>query len=219
MHEVGQPLNVLRLMLDDLEEEAAGGEIRLGPDALARMRKALQRILSIQEGIRDRARPAQQARKKMDLGHVVTSTNTLYQIHSKLHGISLVEVIASEKPIYVNGNETEISQCLSNLMTNSVEALKDYACERRKEIRIRLEAEGSWAVLTVEDNGPGMSREAINRAFEIGFTTKDAGTGFGLNTCKRFVEVQHKGKISIESVEGEFTRVTVRLPMYPELDA
>lgn len=219
MHEVGQPLNVLRLMLDDLEEEAGGGEIRLGPDELSRMRKALQRILSIQEGIRDRARPVQQARKKMDLGHVVTSTNTLYQIHSKVHGISLVEVIASEKPIFVNGNETEISQCLSNLMTNSVEALKDYDCERRKEIRIRLEKEDGWAVLTVEDNGPGMSREAINRAFEIGFTTKDAGTGFGLNTCRRFVEVQHKGKISIESVEGEFTRVIVRLPMYPELDA
>lgn len=219
MHEVGQPLNVLLLMLDDIEEQANGGSVTIDAQSLVHMRQAVQRILTIQEGIRHRARPLQRARRKMDLGHVVTSTNSLYKIHAKLNGIALVEVVASERPIFVDGNETEISQCVSNLMVNSVEALKDFDGGRKKEIRTRLEAVDGWAVLTVEDNGPGMSRDAINRAFEVGFTTKAAGTGFGLNMCKRYVEVQHKGKISIDSVEGAFTKVTVRLPLFPDLDA
>lgn len=220
MHEIGQPLNVLRLMIDDIEEDLKDGSVSVSAENLGRIRLAMERILRIQEGIRDRARPQHQDRQRIDLSALVSGTNSLYQVLSKQHGIRMVEIIAARKGgISVYGNETELAQCVSNLLINSIEALKEGPTDRRKEITVKLESTGGKAILTVEDNGPGMAKDAIARAFEVGFTTKRAGTGYGLNTCKRLIEVQHKGSIVIESEEGRFTRVTITLPSYPELDA
>jgi len=68
-------------------------------------------------------------------------------------------------------------------------------------------------VLTVQDNGPGMSPEVLSMAFQPNFTTKEAGRGFGLglSIVKRLV-TQANGAIHVYSRQGEGTIFTIYLP-------
>lgn len=69
-------------------------------------------------------------------------------------------------------------------------------------------------MICVKDNGTGMSREHKEKVFEPFFTTKEVGkaTGLGLSISYGIIE-NHKGRIEIESTEGEGTAVTVMLPL------
>ncbi|MEZ4330683.1 MAG: ATP-binding protein [Myxococcota bacterium] len=71
------------------------------------------------------------------------------------------------------------------------------------------------AMLEIEDSGPGMSAELLDRIFEPFFTTKQDGTGLGLATVQRIVE-QHGGSIEIESRVGRGTRFRLLLPLVEE---
>lgn len=73
-----------------------------------------------------------------------------------------------------------------------------------------------WIRASVADNGVGISQETMGRLFEPLFTTKAKGLGLGLALAKMFVE-GHGGTISVESVEGEGSTFTVRLPVMPPL--
>jgi signal transduction histidine kinase len=67
--------------------------------------------------------------------------------------------------------------------------------------------------LSVADNGSGIVPENLERIFDPFFTTKEPGkgTGLGLTVCQRIIE-SFGGKIVVESVEGEGSRVTLMLP-------
>ena len=69
-------------------------------------------------------------------------------------------------------------------------------------------------VLTVRDNGYGISKENLEHIFEPFFTTKEAGkgTGLGMAIVAQVVE-DHHGTITVESVEWEGTVITVKFPI------
>ena len=65
--------------------------------------------------------------------------------------------------------------------------------------------------MTIADRGPGLSPEARDNLFRPFFTTKARGTGLGLATARRLIEL-HGGSITVDSVLGGGTTVTVTLP-------
>ncbi len=69
--------------------------------------------------------------------------------------------------------------------------------------------------ISVQDNGPGMDDDTLQRVFIPFFTTKDSGTGLGLALCEKFVRSQ-EGTIQISSKLGEGTLVRIFLPRCPE---
>ena len=84
---------------------------------------------------------------------------------------------------------------------------------------IQAEQDGAQILVSVNDNGQGMSQKKVKELFryDIKVSTKgtnnETGTGLGLLLVKEFVE-QNGGKISVESKEGEGTTFTVALPQY-----
>ena len=90
-----------------------------------------------------------------------------------------------------------------NLITNSIEAMNEVGT-----ITISATMEQDDIVIQVEDTGPGISQENLNKVFEPLFTTKEDGTGLGLASCKNIIE-RHNGTISIKSNP---TRFIIRLP-------
>jgi len=76
---------------------------------------------------------------------------------------------------------------------------------------VRLAADGDVQRVTVTDQGAGLSPEARANLFRPFFTTKSRGTGLGLPTAKRLIEL-HSGSIAVDSVPGIGTTVTVTLP-------
>ncbi len=100
---------------------------------------------------------------------------------------------------------------LGNLIENSMRAvLPNKRVERF--IKVSLFDESGCIIMSVWDNGVGINKEAINRVFKPGFSTKkDAHAGYGLYNVKNMVEILN-GEINIASEKGKYTEVVVNIP-------
>jgi signal transduction histidine kinase len=97
-----------------------------------------------------------------------------------------------------------------NLMLNAMQA-----CGAGQAVNVQayLRDQGTHFTLTVVDNGPGMTAEIYTRCTELFFTTKRNGSGIGLALCRRIAE-EAGGTLTIESVSGFGTSVTMDVPVY-----
>ncbi len=138
--------------------------------------------------------------------------------------IALTTTLAPEA-LPVRVDQGQIAQVIVNLVVNARDALPNGGSIRVATQRLSLaqSAEapldglpsGEWIMLTISDDGIGMSLEVISRAFEPFFTTKPVGdgTGLGLSTVYGIV-VQAGGRVFVESAPGVGTSVRVVLPRY-----
>ena len=134
--------------------------------------------------------------------------SVLTLLHNKLkHGVNIEREYAGVS-IYAVAHQ--ISQVWMNLLSNAA-----YAMDYKGTIRIATAKKDSKAVITVQNDGPAISEEIIEKIFEPFFTTKrNEGMGLGLDICKRIVE-KHRGSIRVESVPGN-TVFTVEFPIANE---
>jgi len=109
----------------------------------------------------------------------------------------------------VAAHGSELNQVWTNLLDNAADAM-----DGKGEITIRTRRRDDWAVVEIEDSGPGIPKEITPRIFDPFFTTKapGKGTGLGLSTSHAIVTKQHQGEIRVESRPG-MTRFTVKLPI------
>jgi signal transduction histidine kinase len=120
-------------------------------------------------------------------------------------------VTAIEDVPKVNGSPTRISQVMTNLLVNAMQALPDRP-RTENRISVSLKPNGSWVEFEVRDNGEGISDDVIDQIFDPFFTTKvQGGTGLGLAISKKIIE-EAKGTIEVQSEPGSGTRFMVRLP-------
>jgi two-component system, cell cycle sensor histidine kinase and response regulator CckA len=134
-----------------------------------------------------------------------------------------LEWIPSARPVYVRGNAPQLEQVVANLCINARDAMPDGG---RLSLKLSIAAEpdlpsppmgfvpGKTLLLTVTDNGHGMSEEVLSRLFEPFFTTKEPGRGTGLGLATVYAIVQaHSGTIDVRSRPGEGATFRVFLPM------
>jgi signal transduction histidine kinase len=137
--------------------------------------------------------------------------NTLVMLRSKLKaGISVHRDYGADVP-KVPAYGSELNQVWTNLLDNAADAM-----DGKGEISIRTRREDGWAVVEIEDNGPGIPDEIAPKIFDPFFTTKPPGkgTGLGLSTSFSIVTHKHRGEIRVASRPGS-TRFTVKLPINP----
>ncbi|MEM9163127.1 MAG: PAS domain S-box protein [Cyanobacteria bacterium P01_F01_bin.4] len=143
----------------------------------------------------------------------VETVLTLYQNQIK-YGIELVRNYQPVPPLLCYPDE--LSQIWTNLIQNAIQAMRG---EGRLEIGIypaqanRDEYTGPCILVTITDQGPGISDDIVARIFDPFFTTKPIGegTGLGLNICQKIAE-KHSGWIHIDSVPGR-TCFEIGLPL------
>ena len=109
----------------------------------------------------------------------------------------------------------EIEQVLLNLLKNAAQAMAFCQKDKIHRILLRTRLEENWAVLEVEDNGPGMSAEVQRRIFDPFFTTKEVGfgTGLGLSVSYAIITNNHNGMFEVYSQPGAGSRFTIKLPL------
>lgn len=102
----------------------------------------------------------------------------------------------------------QLGQVFVNLLVNAAQAI-----EEQGEIRLTTRQEKDWVVIQICDSGSGIAEENRTKVFEPFFTTKDVskGTGLGLSICHDIIQ-KHNGLIEVDSVLGEGTCFTVKLP-------
>ncbi|WLR54880.1 ATP-binding protein [Mesobacillus subterraneus] len=103
-----------------------------------------------------------------------------------------------KKEIILDCDRNQMKQVLINLLQNSIEATGDNG----HFISVTLEeVSGDSVMVTINDKGCGIPESRLERLFEPFYSTKEKGTGLGLLTCKRIIDL-HQGTIDIESQSG-----------------
>jgi signal transduction histidine kinase len=121
--------------------------------------------------------------------------------------VELVKHFAPENP-YVNIDPDEMAQAIRNLIKNGIEVMPEHG-----KVYVRSEmADGGMVRVDVEDTGPGIPKEALEKIFAPFFTTKARGTGLGLAVVKKVVD-RHKGRVEVTSVVGQGTCFKIFLPV------
>jgi len=113
----------------------------------------------------------------------------------------------------VLAHKTKLQQAFINLMTNSIDAMREAHREGTISVSARQRPGDAHVEMVFRDGGAGIPPHVIDRVFDPFFSTKDVGhgTGLGLYLTHQIVE-QHGGTIRVESALGEGTTVTIRLP-------
>ena len=106
-----------------------------------------------------------------------------------------------------------IREAVTNLILNSVEALPKNG---RINVQTGYDANRSSVFIEVEDNGPGIQRDAQSKIFDPGFSTKEKGNGYGLSICARIVSA-HRGNLRVISQPGAGAVFRIDLPIDFEL--
>src|SRR5262249_16660548 len=94
----------------------------------------------------------------------------------------------------VTGDRTQLQQVILNLILNAVQAMAESGLDVR-ELQISTQANSADGVLvSIQDSGPGIRPEALDRLFDPFYTSRSAGMGMGLTICHSIVE-GHGGRI------------------------
>lgn len=135
--------------------------------------------------------------------------NTLVMLRSRLPaGIEVRRDYGTDVP-ELQAYGTELNQVWTNLLGNAVDAI-----DRTGAIVVRTRRLDDWAVIEIEDDGPGIPDAIKPRIFDPFFTTKPPGkgAGLGLSISHNIVTQKHHGELRVDSTPGR-TRFTVKLPI------
>lgn len=137
--------------------------------------------------------------------------NTLNILGHKLRDVTVSREYDPKLP-HILGRGGELNQVWTNLIDNATDALHEKA-HGAPTLRVITRCELDFAMVEIEDNGPGIPLEIQARVFDPFFTTKDVGkgSGLGLDISYRIIR-QHHGTIELQSKPGQ-TRFIVRLPV------
>lgn len=142
----------------------------------------------------------------IDLHENLETILTLYQNQIK-QGVDVVKKYPEHK-ILITGYPDELSQVWTNLIHNSLQAMKNTG-----EMIIEIQDnDPEFVQVTIADNGPGIPEDIREKIFTPFFTTKPAGegSGLGLDITRKIVE-KHQGKIEFESTVGKGTAFSIFL--------
>jgi signal transduction histidine kinase len=213
-HQLGTPLSSLLGWTGLLKEQAAartatpeklGGIVEEMERDLERLNKIASRFAQV--GSAPALEPA-------DLSSVVSETVGYFRSRLPQLGTTVTIEESYEAVPAVLLHPQLMEWVVENLLKNALDASDKAAGTIR--VRVAWKRDERKAVLTIADNGRGMTPEERRHAFDTGFTTKRRGWGLGLSLARRVVHEYHFGEIAIvETAPGAGTTVAVSLPLRP----
>lgn len=114
-----------------------------------------------------------------------------------------------EDELYISLDYTKIKQVLINIIKNSLEAKKE---KEPIKVEVSVKKFTNFVKIIIKDNGIGMSKDTLEKIYEIFYTTKNNGNGLGTVLCKEIVSL-HNGELNYKSTLGRGTTVTIKLPL------
>ncbi|MCP4600256.1 MAG: response regulator [Proteobacteria bacterium] len=168
--------------------------------------RALERITKVVRSLEQYTRDQMQVPwKVVDMDALVAKEVELLP-SAKQKGVELKLTLEAES--VVRGPEEEIRQMVLNLIENAI-----HAVEPGGLVEVNTSSAPGKVLLSVSDNGCGISADKQDRIFDPFFTTKDSGQGMGLglSLCKRTI-TDLGGEIELRSQEGVGTQMLVELP-------
>jgi PAS domain S-box-containing protein len=211
-HEIKQPLAAI------VAGASAGLRwlFRPKPD-LAEVRAGLEAIVSdgnrasdVIEGIRAIFKNDSREKTPLDVSEVIREVLALMQFELHNHRILVsTELTSGLRPVFAD--RIQLQQVIANLIANAIEAMQ-FTEGRARTLRVRSATGVANDVLVVvEDCGPGIDPENLDRIYHPFFTTKPQGTGMGLSISRSIVEA-HNGRLTVSPAADGGSVFQIALP-------
>ncbi|TYP99954.1 phospho-acceptor domain-containing protein [Tenacibaculum adriaticum] len=204
-HEIKNPLTPMRLSVQSFHRKFDPKDPEVREKMTEYSDTLIQQIdvmSSIASAFSDFAKMPSQRKEELDVVDVVKHALDIF--HE-----DYIHYYPQEKELYANLDKTQLIRVITNLVKNAIQAIK--INEKNPKIEVKVASEGNNVVITVSDNGKGISDKNKELIFEPKFTTKSSGMGLGLPMIKNIIEA-YNGTISFTSTEGIGTVFTIILP-------
>lgn len=209
-HQLNNPLNNIFTSCQLLRESGAhGGDAGFPAKMLHNIHQEVLRARDIVRGLLDFARQSDFSLKPVALADVVGRAVALVAGETP-PGLRIDIDVPPDLVLPADGRR--LQEVCINLLLNAVQAVS--RLPGRISVTARRDEAAAQAVLRVRDSGDGIPEAGLGRIFDPFFTLKGVGKGTGLGLSVAFGIIRrHGGTISVESVEGEGSCFTVRLPL------
>ena len=217
-HELNQPLSVIQTNAGMIELVLNDHESKLDQDpridkAMTGLRKANHRAATIISTLRNMFSHGRKTISVFDFNELVNDVLLLTQPTLNKQEIE-VQLQLDSRALKFTGDKSQLQQVLLNLMTNAIEAFPA-KFEGVKNITVQTNLEKDRIVMSVTDNGVGISPEIEADIFELLRTNKESGMGIGLWLSKTIID-SHQGSISFTTRVNQGTQFVVSLPLTVE---
>ena len=194
------------------------------PPDLEEVRRALGRIVNegnratdIIDRIRSLIKKAPPRKDDVKINEALLEIIALTHGEVVKHGVSMQTQLTEGLPL-IQGDRVQLQQVIMNLIINAIEAMSGVG-KGSKALLISTGQEGSGGVLvSVQDSGPGLAVEGLDRLFDAFYTTKPGGMGMGLSICRSIIEA-HRGRIWALRNVGPGATFQFTLPVVSVRDA
>ena len=198
-HEIKNPLNAMALQLELLKGKLDGDQPEV--DVIAREIKRLDNVVKTFLSFN---RPIELEAKRLDLSDLVSQVIDLVSPDA---AAKQIRIDADLKPgVEASGDADLLQQAILNVINNGMESMPQGGT-----LTVRTLRDGADCRLEIGDSGCGIPPELRDRIFNLYFTTKQHGSGIGLATTFRVVQL-HGGTIDFVSQLGKGTTFRLRFP-------
>ena len=204
-HEVRNPLGIIRGAAEMLAARISDPSTRRHTTVLL---EEVDRLNKAVEGILRLGTPLRMKFSRLDLVELLEGVAQVCSIWSLPIGSS-VKLTAPSKPLWIRGDRDLLHQAFTNLVRNAFQAMPTGGT-----IGITAESTSGedHVVTSIADAGPGLSEEDVRRLGEPFFTKRPGGIGLGFSLVRRVVS-EHGGSVTVRSILGQGTTVSVHLPV------
>jgi signal transduction histidine kinase len=201
-HEIRNPLSIIRTSAERLQKKYS-----IQDEVFAYIKEEVDELDRILSGYLNFARAGSQDIRPHSLVKIVKRCLLILDPEMKKNAVQIDEHYPDGE-IEISADDKRLQQAVLNVLINAVQAV-----DRRGSIDISLETRSKLAVLTVRDNGTGISGKNLKEITRPFYTTKEQGSGLGLSIVSNIVE-EHGGKLMIDSAPGVGTAVSITLPLF-----
>lgn len=205
-HEIKNPLTPMRLTVQSFQRKFDINDSNITQKLDDYSKTLLQQIdtmNSVASAFSNFASMPAQQNEQINLINVV-------RLALEIFNENYIRFETNENEIFTNMDRTQLIRVITNLVKNATQSIQDNTIN--PSIIVTVYKENSNAIITVKDNGIGISEENKPYVFEPKFTTKTSGMGLGLGIIKKIIE-NYNGTITFESQPNVGTKFIVSFPI------
>ena len=193
-HEIKNPLTPMRLTVQSFERTFNSSDDKAKDKLKEFSQTLIQQIdvmSSIASAFSDFAKMPIQKKEQIEIISVIKFALDIFsEEYIKYH--------PEEEELYANLDKTQLIRVITNLVKNAIQATEN---QENPIVEVKVSSEEKNLIISVSDNGKGISEDLKELIFEPKFTTKTSGMGLGLAMIKNIIEA-YDGSISFSSEEG-----------------
>ena len=193
-HEIKNPLTPMRLTVQSFERTFNSSDDKAKDKLKEFSQTLIQQIdvmSSIASAFSDFAKMPIQKKEQIEIISVIKFALDIFsEEYIKYH--------PEEEELYANLDKTQLIRVITNLVKNAIQATEN---QENPIVEVKVSSEEKNLIISVSDNGKGISEDLKELIFEPKFTTKTSGMGLGLAMIKNIIEA-YDGSISFSSKEG-----------------